>query len=188
MGYGLIEQATHNYIVTMAFARQPIDRRLFELAAFSLPAVAACVALVLIPHGYNANQAGPVVMSVPLVSSAQVVRMPEASPATPVVMPVAPSIEAPAVMEAPQPSSPQAELAPAHEPVIAGSPQAPEITPSQPHAIIVQTGHTLWRIARETYGYGRDYPVIVNANRNAISKPELIHPGQQLVLPDKKAN
>ena len=68
------------------------------------------------------------------------------------------------------------------------SPQAPEVAPSHPHAIIVQAGHTLWGIARETYGYGRDYPVIVDANRNAIANPELIHPGQQLVLPDKKAN
>ena len=68
------------------------------------------------------------------------------------------------------------------------SPQAPEVAPSHPHAIIVQAGHTLWRIARETYGYGRDYPVIVDANRKTIANPELIHPGQQLVLPDKKAN
>ena len=167
----------------MAFARQPIDRRLFELAAFSLPAVAACLALVLIPHGLNVNQVEPVVMSVPLAISARVVPMPEAPPAAPVVMPVASLVEAPAVMEVLQLGSQQAEVMPA----IAVSPRAPEITPNPSHAIIVQTGHTLWRIARETYGFGRDYPVIVNANRNAIARPELIHPGQQLVLPDMKA-
>ncbi len=55
-----------------------------------------------------------------------------------------------------------------------------------PHAVTVQAGHTLWRIARETYGNGRDYPLIVNANRKIITKPELIYPGQHLVLPDKK--
>ena len=58
----------------------------------------------------------------------------------------------------------------------------------QPHAVIVQAGHTLWRIARETYGNGHDYPLILDANRNIIAKPEMIFPGQLFVLPDKKDN
>ena len=63
----------------------------------------------------------------------------------------------------------------------------PDITERQPHSITVISGHTLWRIAREIYGNGRDYTRIVEANRTTITKPELIFPGQQLVLPHKKA-
>lgn len=63
----------------------------------------------------------------------------------------------------------------------------PDITKGQFHSITVLSGHTLWRIAREIYGNGRDYTRILDANRTTIAKPELIFPGQQLVLPDKKA-
>ena len=69
-----------------------------------------------------------------------------------------------------------------------GSPLAkPDITKGQSHSITVMSGHTLWRIAREIYGNGRDYTRILDANRATIARPELIFPGQHLVLPDKKA-
>ena len=189
MGYGLIQRATHDYIVTMAFARQLIDRRIFELAAFSLPAVAACVALLLIPRGhYNTNQAAPVVIATPLASAANAVPTLETPSAT--TMDLSDPLPAATMgeVEIPPQAEPQVKLTLDDSFGPTASPQAPEVAPSQPHAIIVQAGHTLWGIARETYGYGRDYPVIVDANRNAIANPELIHPGQQLVLPDKKAN
>ena len=188
MGYGLIQRATHDYIVTMAFARQPIDRRIFELAAFSLPAVAACVALLLVPRGYNVNQAAPVVMAAPLASAANAVPTLEAISAATMVLSDPPPAATTRAMEIPPQAEPEVKFIPYDGFAPTASLQAPEIAPSQPRAIIVQAGHTLWRIARETYGYGRDYPVIVDANRKAITKPELIHPGQQLVLPDKKAN
>ena len=98
-------------------------------------------------------------------------------------MPVTPE-ESAATAPAPQ----QVEVRPADEQAPTMPLQKPDIAPTQAHSMVVQAGHTLWRIARETYGYGRDYPVIVDANRKAIAKPELIHPGQQLVLPDMKAN
>ena len=188
MGYGLIQRATHDYIVTMAFARQPIDRRIFELAAFSLPAVAACVALLLVPPGYHANQAAPVVIATPLASTANAVPTLETILAAPMVLSDPPPAAAMREVEIPPQAEPEVKFIPYDGFAPTASLQAPEIAPSQPRAIIVQAGHTLWRIARETYGYGRDYPVIVDANRKAIVKPELIHPGQQLVLPDKKAN
>ena len=176
----------------MAFTRQPIDRRLFELAGFSLPAVAACVVLLLIPPGHNANQVTPVVMNLPYESTVSTVQTQAAGIIAPTALPVVPPAETPTEttieIEAPQPMAPLTMVVPNEEPATTLSRQAPAIAPSQPHAIIVQAGHTLWRIARETYGYGRDYPVIVDANRNTIAKPELIHPGQQLVLPDKKAD
>ncbi|WP_439580563.1 LysM peptidoglycan-binding domain-containing protein [Elioraea sp.] len=50
-------------------------------------------------------------------------------------------------------------------------------------SIIVQPGHSLWRIARETYGRGVRYTVIYEANREQIRNPDLIYPGQVFVLP-----
>ena len=160
MGCGLIREATHGYIKTMAFARQLTDRRTLELAAFSLPAVAACLALLLVPHRHNTNH---------LVS-------------------VALPLETQLVIQPSEPTFPQVKTMPFDGLAPTAQLRKPDVAPRQPHAIIVQAGHTLWRIARETYGSGRDYPTIVSANRSAIPKPELIHPGQQLVLPDKKAN
>ncbi len=51
--------------------------------------------------------------------------------------------------------------------------------------VIVQPGNSLWRIARRSYGYGRRYVEIYHANRNQISNPQLIYPGQLLQLPGK---
>lgn len=50
-------------------------------------------------------------------------------------------------------------------------------------SIVVQPGHSLWRIARETYGRGIRYTVIYEANREQIRNPDLIFPGQVFVLP-----
>ncbi|MDU3351963.1 MAG: LysM peptidoglycan-binding domain-containing protein, partial [Clostridium sp.] len=47
----------------------------------------------------------------------------------------------------------------------------------------VVIGDTLWGIATRYYGNGAQYPKIYNANRNIISNPNLIYPGQRLVIP-----
>lgn len=49
--------------------------------------------------------------------------------------------------------------------------------------ITVQPGFTLWRIARERYGGGGQYVQVFDANRDQISDPDLIYPGQVLSLP-----
>ena len=49
--------------------------------------------------------------------------------------------------------------------------------------MVVAPGATLWSLARERYGAGRRYPVIVAANPGEIDDPALIFPGQRLVLP-----
>jgi hypothetical protein len=49
----------------------------------------------------------------------------------------------------------------------------------------VVRGDNLWRISRSTYGDGRRYPSIVEANRTKIRNPNLIYPGQVFVLPKK---
>jgi nucleoid-associated protein YgaU len=47
----------------------------------------------------------------------------------------------------------------------------------------VSRGDSLWRLSRLTYGAGTRYAVIYKANREQIRNPNLIHPGQILVLP-----
>jgi nucleoid-associated protein YgaU len=50
---------------------------------------------------------------------------------------------------------------------------------------IVSRGDSLWRISRITYGAGEQYAILYRANRDRIKDPNLIHPGQVLVLPLK---
>lgn len=49
--------------------------------------------------------------------------------------------------------------------------------------VVVQPGHSLWRIARQVYGRGLRYTVIYEANRDQIRNPDLIYPGQVFALP-----
>ena len=49
--------------------------------------------------------------------------------------------------------------------------------------VIVQPGNSLWRIARRTYGQGVRYTIIFLANRDQITEPDLIYPGQVFTLP-----
>lgn len=49
--------------------------------------------------------------------------------------------------------------------------------------VAVQSGNSLWRIARATYGKGVLYTVIYLANAEKINDPSLIFPGQVFTLP-----
>jgi nucleoid-associated protein YgaU len=48
---------------------------------------------------------------------------------------------------------------------------------------IVQSGNSLWQIARRTYGNGVRYVIIYAANMGQIRDPERIYPGQIFKLP-----
>lgn len=48
----------------------------------------------------------------------------------------------------------------------------------------VQKGDSLSKIAQQTYGRADRWQAIFDANRDQIDDPDLIHPGQTLVLPD----
>jgi hypothetical protein len=50
---------------------------------------------------------------------------------------------------------------------------------------VVSRGDSLWRISRITYGDGTRYAVLYRANRDRIRDPNLIRPGQILLLPMK---
>ena len=51
-------------------------------------------------------------------------------------------------------------------------------------AITVQSGATLWAIARDRYGEGLLYVRVFEANRDTIRDPDLIYPGQVFALPE----
>ncbi|WP_187429586.1 hypothetical protein ROLI_025120 [Roseobacter fucihabitans] len=52
-------------------------------------------------------------------------------------------------------------------------------------AITVQTGDTLWAIARERYGEGLFFLRVFEANAGSIRDPDLIYPGQVFDLPSE---
>ena len=95
---------------------------------------------------------------------------------------------APAGGRAHPPSRPPHPLAPGRSP----SPTAPgrALSPPAPGRaagarLAVRPGQSLWRIARQHYGKGEDYPTIYQANRAEIANPNLIFPGQTFALPPK---
>jgi nucleoid-associated protein YgaU len=50
---------------------------------------------------------------------------------------------------------------------------------------VVTRGDSLWALSRLAYGDGARYAVIFNANREKIRNPNLIYPGQTVVMPQK---
>lgn len=66
---------------------------------------------------------------------------------------------------------------PAHAPTAAQAPSAGEGT------YTVQSGDTLGAIAKRFYGNASEYMEIFNANRDQLSDPDKIKPGQVLKIP-----
>lgn len=55
--------------------------------------------------------------------------------------------------------------------------------PSSDKSYTVVSGDCLWDIAKKFYGDGSKYTKIFNANKDKISNPDLIFPGQVLCIP-----
>ena len=53
----------------------------------------------------------------------------------------------------------------------------------QPRTITVQAGDSLSKIAKRELGDANKWHAIFEANRDKITNPDLIHPGQVLTLP-----
>ncbi|MEP4987592.1 MAG: LysM peptidoglycan-binding domain-containing protein [Paracoccaceae bacterium] len=71
------------------------------------------------------------------------------------------------------------------EPDVLAAALAKEANNAAPvRAVTVQTGATLWAIARERYGDGMLFVRVFDANRDSIRDPDLIYPGQVFALPD----
>ena len=56
-------------------------------------------------------------------------------------------------------------------------------TTTQQRTHTVVSGDTLWAIAVKYYGNGSKYTNIANANKDKVKNPNLIYPGQVLVIP-----
>jgi nucleoid-associated protein YgaU len=65
-----------------------------------------------------------------------------------------------------------------------GSPSSTVVVPKIT-TTTVSRGDSLWRLSQLSYGAGTRYAVIYKANREQIRNPNLIYPGQVLVLPAK---
>lgn len=62
-------------------------------------------------------------------------------------------------------------------------PQENSPAPKADKSYTVVKGDCLWNIAKTFYGDGSKYTVIFNANKDKISNPDLIYPGQVLTIP-----
>ena len=78
-----------------------------------------------------------------------------------------------------------AALASSEQPVkAADAVRAPAVDPiTSVEVITVQPGSTLWAIARDSYGDGRQYVRVFQANRDRIRNADLIYPGQVFSVP-----
>ena len=52
------------------------------------------------------------------------------------------------------------------------------------HRHIVKSGDTLGKIAKHYYGNAIKYKEIFAANTNILKNPDVIHPGQELIIPN----
>lgn len=59
----------------------------------------------------------------------------------------------------------------------------PPVSPKSSGYHVVQSGDSLWAVAKKYYGDGNQYNKIVNVNKDKIKNPSLIYPGQKLVIP-----
>ncbi|CAN5322848.1 hypothetical protein BH18GEM1_BH18GEM1_12270 [soil metagenome] len=62
--------------------------------------------------------------------------------------------------------------------------QKPEKTGIGQKTYTVQSGDSLWKIAERHYGDGNRWRQIFEANQDQIEDPDVIHPGQTLMIPD----
>lgn len=68
-------------------------------------------------------------------------------------------------------------------PAPAPVPEATTGTSGQEQTYTVVAGDSLSKIAKRYYGDANQWPRIHEANRDQISNPDLIHPGQRLKIP-----
>lgn len=60
---------------------------------------------------------------------------------------------------------------------------APKAPAASARTYTVVSGDSLSKIAKREYGDAQKWQVIYQANRDKISNPDLIHPGQVLTIP-----
>ncbi|MDN5000802.1 LysM peptidoglycan-binding domain-containing protein [Bradyrhizobium sp. GCM10027634] len=73
-------------------------------------------------------------------------------------------------------------------PTVASASPADALAPATTEAgssRVISRGDSLWALSRLAYGDGARYAVIFNANREKIHNPNLIYPGQTVLVPQK---
>lgn len=65
------------------------------------------------------------------------------------------------------------------------SPARPAAAPAGTRTYVVVQGDSLSKIAQHFYGDAQSWKRIYEANRDLIRDPDLIHPGQELRIPDE---
>lgn len=73
--------------------------------------------------------------------------------------------------------------APIVEESAAAPAEAATETPSAPQTYVVQAGDSLSAISEKVYGDAKHWDTIFAHNRDKISDPNLIYPGQELTIP-----
>jgi nucleoid-associated protein YgaU len=82
-------------------------------------------------------------------------------------------------------ATPEDRSKPADQPAAALAPGAAPKAAENPYAqhYVVQKGDSLSKIAEEFYGDKMLYPKIFEANRDILTDPDRIKPGQKLLIP-----
>lgn len=60
-----------------------------------------------------------------------------------------------------------------------------KVNPKANSTYVVKSGDSLWAIAKKLYGDGAKANILYHANKNLIKNPNLIKPGQKLVVPSE---
>jgi nucleoid-associated protein YgaU len=81
-----------------------------------------------------------------------------------------------------KPAEKKAVNTPREQPTQQSGAASGQRTPQQ-REYVVKPGDSLSKIAKQVYGNASDWQKIYQANRNTIKDPDLIHPGQKIVIP-----
>ena len=135
-----------------------------------------------------AKSAEPAVEAAPAPDAPALAEAPAAEAAKPAdaVETAAASAPAETVAAAKTPETEVAAVA-AQEPAAAEpAVTAPALTKVDT-SVIIRRGDSLWRISRRIYGRGVRYSTIYLANKGQVEDPDMIWPGQVMMIPEKTA-
>ena len=68
-------------------------------------------------------------------------------------------------------------------PAPATQPPATEKTAAAQRTYTIKSGDSLSKIAKQYYGDAQEWQKIYQANKDKIKNPDLIHPGQTIIIP-----
>ena len=84
----------------------------------------------------------------------------------------------------PDPNRPRADFSKVTGGSSSTAPDDAPIAPPEQRTHVVERGESLSKIAKRYYGDAKQWRIIFDANRDKIANPDLIHPGQEFVIPD----